>query len=225
MKENGEVTLEDNDLISPAAAKTYKKYMERLTTCDAIIGTQPTSSDLKEQPKDTVGACAIDAAGKVASGVSSGGIWLKHPGRVGQASSYGCGCWAAGGGGDVSSGASAVSTTGRGEQLVKTFLAKELSDAALSSNNLTLAVSKTFNDKFLHSPFLARDSTKQGGALVLYAKDGVGELTWAHTTSSMCIGYLHVKEDAKPVSVISRLPEKSVEGNALHMQGVSFKLS
>ena len=224
LKENGAVTVEDNFLVSPAAAATYQKYMERLKTSSAAESVvKRIEDDVETRPKDTVGACAIDADGNVASGVSSGGIWLKHPGRVGQASAYGCGCWAESR--KESEVGVAVSTTGRGEQLVKTFLARELSEAALNSNNVTLAVSRTFNDKFLNSKFLARDATKQGGALVLYVREGVGELTWAHTTSSMCVGYLQVAEGLKPVSVISRLNDKSTEGLALHMQGVSFKLT
>ena len=238
--------MEDNQLISPAAANTYKKYMERLTTVSAIVEeakasaaaskqtassaavpteeTKPherSNDDLENLPKDTVGACAIDIEGNVASGVSSGGIWLKHPGRIGQASSYGCGCWAE----RHKDTGVATSTTGRGEQLIKTLLARELAQAALSSNNLTLAVSRTFNEKFLDSKFLTKDDVKQGGALILHAKDGFGELTWAHTTASMCVGYFHVVgDDSKPVAVVSRLPEKASDGCALHMQGVSLKL-
>lgn len=36
----------------------------------------------------------VDSSGYVASAVSSGGLLLKHTGRVGQAAVYGCGCWA-----------------------------------------------------------------------------------------------------------------------------------
>lgn len=38
---------------------------------------------------DTVGAVVVDHEGNVAAAVSSGGLALKHPGRVGQVSNYG----------------------------------------------------------------------------------------------------------------------------------------
>ena len=75
---------------------------------------------------DTVGVVVMDSSGNVASTVSSGGIALKQPGRVGQASCFGCGCWAQRG--RASQGKPytvGISTTGCGEHLVRTFLARE----------------------------------------------------------------------------------------------------
>ena len=43
-----------------------------------------SNSDLLQ---DTVGAVCVDDCGNVASAVSSGGIILKQPGRLGQVSS------------------------------------------------------------------------------------------------------------------------------------------
>ena len=50
--------------------------------------------DEDDRVTDTVGVVVMDRCGRVASTVSSGGIALKQPGRVGQASCFGCGCWA-----------------------------------------------------------------------------------------------------------------------------------
>lgn len=43
---------------------------------------------------DTVGCIVVEAGGKVSAGVSSGGLAIKFPGRVGEAAIHGAGCWA-----------------------------------------------------------------------------------------------------------------------------------
>lgn len=43
---------------------------------------------------DTVGAVALDSDGRLAAGVSTGGVWLKLPGRVGDSSIPGAGFYA-----------------------------------------------------------------------------------------------------------------------------------
>jgi L-asparaginase / beta-aspartyl-peptidase len=66
---------------------------------------------------DTVGAVALDAHGNLAAATSTGGTMNKTPGRVGDSSLIGCGCYA-----DNESGA--VSTTGWGEPIMKLVLGK-----------------------------------------------------------------------------------------------------
>jgi beta-aspartyl-peptidase (threonine type) len=66
---------------------------------------------------DTVGAVALDVQGNLAAGTSTGGTLNKAPGRVGDSSLIGCGCYA-----DNLSGA--VSLTGWGEPIMKLVLGK-----------------------------------------------------------------------------------------------------
>jgi beta-aspartyl-peptidase (threonine type) len=66
---------------------------------------------------DTVGAVALDRYGNIAAGTSTGGTLNKAPGRVGDSSLIGCGCYA-------DNHAAAVSLTGWGEPIMKLVLGK-----------------------------------------------------------------------------------------------------
>ena len=70
---------------------------------------------------DTVGAVALDAEGNIAAATSTGGTLNKAPGRVGDSSLIGCGCYA-------DNRSAAVSTTGWGEPMMKLVLAKWTAD-------------------------------------------------------------------------------------------------
>jgi len=70
---------------------------------------------------DTVGAVALDAQGNIAAATSTGGTLNKAPGRVGDSSLIGCGCYA-------DNRSAAVSTTGWGEPMMKLVLAKWTAD-------------------------------------------------------------------------------------------------
>jgi beta-aspartyl-peptidase (threonine type) len=70
---------------------------------------------------DTVGAVALDGAGNIAAGTSTGGTLNKAPGRVGDSSLIGCGCYA-------DNLSAAVSTTGWGEPMMKLVLSKWTAD-------------------------------------------------------------------------------------------------
>ena len=94
---------------------------------------------------DTVGVVCLDKSGKVAASCSSGGIALKHSGRIGQAATYGSGVWAQNG---LESSIS-VCTSGCGEHLIRTMLSKEISDAVNSSNCPTSALYDSLSKKFL----------------------------------------------------------------------------
>lgn len=70
---------------------------------------------------DTVGAVALDTHGNLAAATSTGGTLNKAPGRVGDSSLIGCGCYA-------DNRSAAVSLTGWGEPIMKLVLGKWATD-------------------------------------------------------------------------------------------------
>uniref|UniRef100_A0A8C8DZE5 Threonine aspartase 1 n=1 Tax=Oryzias sinensis TaxID=183150 RepID=A0A8C8DZE5_9TELE len=177
---------------------------------------------------DTVGAVVVDLEGNVAAAVSSGGLAMKHPGRIGQAAHYGCGCWAENAR-NVNSYSTAVSTSGCGEHLIRTMLARECS-AAMQSEDAHQALLEAMQNKFISSPFLASEDRVLGGVIVLRCctcleaqssqniQGKLVEFLWSHTTESMCVGYMSV-QDSKAKTHISRLPSGTVPGQSLAIEG------
>lgn len=72
---------------------------------------------MKDADFGTVGAVALDGAGGVAAATSTGGLFGKHPGRVGDSAVIGSGTYA-----DQLLGA--ASATGNGEAIMRVVLAK-----------------------------------------------------------------------------------------------------
>lgn len=66
---------------------------------------------------DTVGACAIDANGRVAAATSTGGIPWKRSGRVGDTPLPGAGTWA-------EDSVGAASATGHGESIIRALMTR-----------------------------------------------------------------------------------------------------
>ncbi|XP_047672521.1 threonine aspartase 1 isoform X4 [Tachysurus fulvidraco] len=192
-------------------------------------GTVNEMVDLEEPASlDTVGAVVVDQQGNVAAAVSSGGLAMKHPGRVGQAAQYGCGCWAENAR-DARPYSTAVSTSGCGEHLMRTMLARECS-TAMQADNAHQALLDAMQNKFIGSPFLAREDGVLGGIIVLRCcrcgedhSSGnlqalLVEFLWTHTTESMCVGYMSAN-DRKARAHISRLPPGAVAGQSLAIEG------
>jgi len=94
----------------------------------------------EEELMDTVGAVCIDIAGRIAAGVSSGGIILKHSGRIGEAAMYGSGCWAEHDDqrkcGCHIARKLGISVTGTGEQIMKHMTASVVSKQLLKTHEL-----------------------------------------------------------------------------------------
>jgi L-asparaginase/beta-aspartyl-peptidase (threonine type) len=67
----------------------------------------------------TIGVVALDRAGRLAAATSTGGVFDKMPGRVGDCPLIGAGTWA--------DGTAAVSCTGQGEYFIRTNAAAQVS--------------------------------------------------------------------------------------------------
>ncbi len=95
---------------SPTARLRFRTMTEPGTE-----GRRKTDLWLGLQEGSTVGAVALDAAGVPSAAVSTGGMWLKLPGRVGDSAVIGAGIYA-------DSKAGAASATGTGEEIIKNSL-------------------------------------------------------------------------------------------------------
>ncbi len=100
---------------------TERRKMEAEGRMNGAVGRAVFRAAEPHPSHDTVGAVALDAAGNLAVGNSTGGTFYKHPGRVGDTPIIGCGLYA-----DNTMGAAAC--TGWGEQIMKTVLAKTAVD-------------------------------------------------------------------------------------------------
>lgn len=186
------------EIVAPDSLISAKALHRHETTTAKIAKYKAElANDIEISRLDTVGAVVVDNEGNCAAACSSGGIILKFPGRIGQAATYGAGCWAI----TTDERATACCTTGNGEFLMKTLLAKEICDDLQRSDSSIISIHNTFKTKFLKSPFLRGLNELYGGALSIdYDRDsGTGELNWAHTTKYLCLGYQSTKNKSAKV--------------------------
>jgi beta-aspartyl-peptidase (threonine type) len=120
---------------------------------------------------DTVGAVALDAEGRLAAGTSTGGTLSKAPGRVGDSSLIGCGCYA-------DNDSAAVSLTGWGEPIMKLVLGKWAVDRVAAGRTPQEAATDAI--EYLYSRLGGH------GGIILLGPDGSVGL--AHNTPRMAWG-------------------------------------
>jgi len=135
----------------------------------AILGTEML--DPTTDSHDTVGAVAIDEYGNLAAGTSTGGTLSKAPGRVGDSSLIGCGCYA-------DNESAAVSLTGWGEPIMKLVLGKWAVDRVAAGASPQEAAAEAI-------AYLHRRLSGHGG-IILMGPDG--EFGLAHNTPRMAWG-------------------------------------
>ncbi len=159
---------------TPAQAPMQDQTPTQIAVDDAIQHGLPTELQFDDptlHSHDTVGAVALDASGNLAAGTSTGGTLSKAPGRVGDSSLIGCGCYA-------DNTAAAVSLTGWGEPMMKLVLGKWATDRVAAGSSPKEAAADAI-------AYLFRRLGGHGG-MILLGPDGRFGL--AHNTPRMAWG-------------------------------------
>jgi L-asparaginase / beta-aspartyl-peptidase len=174
--EHGIQLCSNEDLIIPREVERLRKYQQEAagheSTNDGNDLFAPSISH------DTVGAVALDRNGNIAAATSTGGTLNKAPGRLGDSSLIGCGCYA-------DNLSAAASTTGWGEPIMKLVLAKWTADRVLAGNLPEWAAQEAMN-------YLQQRLNGHGGIIVLNAQ---GQFGIAHNTPRMAWAYKTVKKE------------------------------
>ncbi len=167
--EHGVPLIDNEELVIP-------REVQRLRRLQA---EGESKMDVFSASHDTVGAVALDQNGNLAAATSTGGTLNKTPGRVGDSSLIGCGCYA-------DNDSAAVSTTGWGEPIMKLVLGKWTADRVAAGAPPQQAAREAI-------AYLQRRLSGHGGIIVL---DGQGRLGIAHNTPRMAWGFAAPEQQA-----------------------------
>jgi len=150
-----------------------KKTSSRATTTNTQTSAQ---AFFDEEKHGTVGAVALDLAGNLAAGTSTGGISNKRFGRVGDSPIIGAGTYA-------NNQTCAVSATGDGEYFIRSVVAHDIS-ALIEYRGLSVKeAAQIVIDKV----------GKLGGTGGLIAIDRAGNITQPFNTAGMYRGYINAR--------------------------------
>jgi L-asparaginase / beta-aspartyl-peptidase len=178
-RQHGMALCDNMDLVIPREQeRLYKAQANEL----AGLPDETFSGSLDSH--DTVGAVALDLHGNIAAGTSTGGTLNKAPGRVGDSSLIGCGCYA-------DNLSAAVSLTGWGEPIMKLVLGKWAVDRVASGHSPQESAQAAID--YLYSRLGGH------GGIILLGPDG--QVGLAHNTPRMAWG---IQTSAGPQVGITR---------------------
>jgi beta-aspartyl-peptidase (threonine type) len=185
--EHGIALCNNEDLIIPREVERLREYQAKSPISGANSAPEMghPNQDGRDMfsvhdptiSHDTVGAVALDRNGNIAAATSTGGTLNKAPGRLGDSSLIGCGCYA-------NNESAAVSTTGWGEPIMKLVLAKWTADRIQAGNLPEWSAQEAMN-------YLQQRLNGHGGIIVLNPEGHIGI---AHNTPRMAWAYKTVKK-------------------------------
>jgi len=166
--QHGMRLVDNMELVVPREQKRLMEFQlaEAAGEPDTTFSGSPT-----QHSHDTVGAVALDQFGNLAAGTSTGGTLSKAPGRVGDSSLIGCGCYA-------DNLSAAVSLTGWGEPIMKLVLGKWAVDRVAAGASPQQAASEAIEYLF--------NRLGGHGGMILLGPDG--SIGLAHNTPRMAWG-------------------------------------
>jgi L-asparaginase / beta-aspartyl-peptidase len=177
-RQNGMELCDNMDLVIPREQERLYKFQEAQlkgavdeTFSGALEATSSPENPAALASHDTVGAVALDSKGHLAAGTSTGGTLNKAPGRVGDSSLIGCGCYA-------DDHSAAVSLTGWGEPIMKLVLGKWAVDKVAAGCSPAEAAHAAIDYLF--------DRLGGHGGIILMGPDG--RVGMAHNTPRMAWG-------------------------------------
>jgi beta-aspartyl-peptidase (threonine type) len=173
--EHGIELCKNEDLILPREIERLREFQSRSAGSENDIFSATISHD-------TVGAVALDQQGNIASATSTGGTLNKAPGRLGDSSLIGCGCYA-------DNKSAAASTTGWGEPIMKLVLAKWAADRVASGSLPEWIAAEAIN-------YLESRLGGHGGMILL---DADGNFGIAHNTPRMAWAVKTVNDESSGV--------------------------
>jgi L-asparaginase / beta-aspartyl-peptidase len=194
--DNSELVLDrERQRLAQAQAREQAGAPDRTFSGHAAPSEPPdpnqTSHDTESH--DTVGAVALDSEGRLAAATSTGGTLNKDPGRVGDSSLIGCGCYA-------DNASAAVSLTGWGEPIMKLVLGKWATDRVLAGRSPEQVAPEAM-------AYLLRRAGGHGG-IILLAPDGRYGL--AHNTPRMAWS-LHTAEGPRTGTLLRDQSENETD--------------
>lgn len=134
---------------------------------------------------------------------------------------YGCGCWVQ----HSERGGVAVTTSGCGEQLIQTTLARTIGQAVLDEEEPALKLKDLMEIHFSQSEALrAISSQKMGGVLLAHYDQKSVHFNMAFTTDSMVMGFTTTSQEKPKVRVSRNSSLISSPGRRLTMDGFIIKL-
>jgi beta-aspartyl-peptidase (threonine type) len=181
-RNHGMALIENEELVLDRERTRLKEAQSRLaagladiTFSGALAADDKSPETAAQSPgfasHDTVGAVALDQFGNLAAGTSTGGTLNKAPGRVGDSSLIGCGCYA-------DNHSAAVSLTGWGEPIMKLVLGKWATDRVAQGISPEAAAQQAIAYLFAR--------LGGHGGIILLSPDG--QFGLAHNTPGMAWG-------------------------------------